>query len=86
MRKPVDAGFKWMNPDGTPTQYFAELIQSMWDRTTTVPVSKNEPANGQFLVYRTSTKGWELQPSTPPSNGEVLIYNSGTGTWEPGSN
>lgn len=86
MRKPVDTGFKWMNPDGTPTQYFAELIQSISDRSLTQPVGKTEPANGQFMVYSTATKSWSLQPSTPPTNGQVLIYNSGTGTWEPGAN
>ncbi|TXH33746.1 MAG: hypothetical protein E6Q98_20850 [Rhodospirillaceae bacterium] len=59
MRKPVDSGFKWMNPDGTPTQYFAELIQSMWDRTLTQPVAVTEPANGDVLTYNGTTKKWE---------------------------
>lgn len=47
-----------MNPDGTPTQYFAELIQSMWDRTLTQPVAKTDPANGQVLKYVSSTGQW----------------------------
>jgi len=47
-----------MNPDGTPTQYFAELIQSMWDRTLTQPVSKTDPTNGQVLKYVSSTGQW----------------------------
>jgi hypothetical protein len=59
MRKPVDSGFKWMNSDGTPTQYFAELIQSMWDRTLTQPVAKTDPANGDVLTYNGTTKQWE---------------------------
>lgn len=59
MRKPIDPGFRWINPDGTPTQYFAELIQSMSERTVTMPVSKADPANGDILTYNGTTKQWE---------------------------
>jgi len=59
MRKPIDPGFRWMNPDGTPTQYFAELIQSMSDRLPTMPVSKTEPTAAQTLKYNATTKQYE---------------------------
>lgn len=59
MRKPIDPGFRWMNADGTPTQYFAELIQSISDRTLTQPVSQTEPTAAQALKYNGTTKKWE---------------------------
>jgi hypothetical protein len=59
MRKPVESDFQWIKPDGKPTQYFLELIQSMSERTVTMPVSKTEPANGDVLTYNGTTKQWE---------------------------
>jgi hypothetical protein len=59
MRKPIDTAFKWINPDGTPTQYFAELIQSMNDRTLTYPVATTEPTAAQALKFNATTKKWE---------------------------
>lgn len=63
MKKPVDSGFKWMNPDGTPTQYFAELIQSLSDNGLGQKVSTTAPTNGQVMVYNATTKLW-----TPGAN------------------
>jgi len=59
MRKPIDPKFIWINPDGTPTQYFAELIQSMSDFLPTMPVSKTEPTAGQSLKFNATTKQYE---------------------------
>lgn len=55
MKKPVDTGFQWIKPDGSPTQYFGELIQSMWNNTPTHPVSVVSPTNGQVLTYNSTT-------------------------------
>lgn len=63
MKKPVDSGFKWINPDGTPTQYFAELIQSLSDNGLGQKVSTTAPTNGQVMVYDATTKLW-----TPGAN------------------
>ena len=86
MKKPVESDFQWIRPDGKPTQYFLELIQSLSKNSMTMPVSVTEPANGQFLVYNSTTKQWSLQPTVAPTNGQVLIYDSGTGTWVAGAN
>lgn len=59
MRKPVEPDFQWIRPDGKPTQYFLELIQSMNERTLTMPVAKTEPTNGDVLTYNGTTKQWE---------------------------
>jgi hypothetical protein len=59
MRKPVEPDFQWIKPDGKPTQYFLELIQSMHERTLTMPVAKTDPANGDVLTYNGTTKQWE---------------------------
>jgi hypothetical protein len=59
MRKPVEPDFQWIKPDGKPTQYFLELIQSMSERTVTMPVAKTEPTNGDVLTYNGTTKQWE---------------------------
>ncbi len=58
MKKAVEPQFQWVNPDGTPTQYFAELIQSLSNNSLTKPVSKTEPTNGQVLKYVSSTGLW----------------------------
>lgn len=55
MKKAVDTSFKWINPDGTPTQYFAELIQSLSKNTLTHPVSVTSPTNGQVLIFNSTT-------------------------------
>lgn len=86
MKKPVESDFQWIKPDGKPTQYFLELIQSLSQNSMTKPVSTTEPTNGQFLAYVSATGRFEITPSTPPTNGQVLIYNSGTGTWVAGTN
>lgn len=54
-KKAVEPQFKWINPDGTPTQYFAELIQDMQSKTLSKPVSKTEPTNNQVLIYLSAT-------------------------------
>lgn len=59
MRKPVEPDFQWIRPDGKPTQYFLELIQSMNERTLTMPVAKTEPTNGDVLTYNGTSKQWE---------------------------
>lgn len=59
MKKGVDSGFKWINSDGTPTQYFAELIQNLSDNGLTMPVSKTAPANGDVLTFNSATNQWE---------------------------
>jgi hypothetical protein len=58
-RKAVEPQFKWINPDGTPTQYFSELIQSISERSLTMPVITTAPANGDVLTFSTTTNKWE---------------------------
>ncbi|ANW00685.1 hypothetical protein [Bradyrhizobium icense] len=59
MKKPVEPDFQWIRPDGKPTQYFLELIQDMHARTHTMSVSKTEPANGEVLIYNSTTRQYE---------------------------
>ena len=59
MKKPVEPDFQWIKPDGKPTQYFLELIQDMHARTLTMPASKTEPANGEVLIYNSTTRQYE---------------------------
>jgi hypothetical protein len=58
MKKPVDTGFKWINPDGTPTQYFAELIQNLSENGLGQKVSTTAPTNGQVLKFVSATGLW----------------------------
>ena len=78
----------WFDPaTGRPTDKFFDWAKSIDERVFRDPVViTSPPANGQFLVFDTSSNQWTLQPATPPANGEVLIYNSGSGTWVPGAN
>lgn len=59
MKKPVDSSFKWINPDGTPTQYFLELIQNLSDNGLTMPMATTAPANGDVLTFNGTTNKWE---------------------------
>lgn len=56
MRKSVEADFQWIKPDGKPTQYFSELIQSLSNNSPTERVSAVSPTNGQVLIYNSTTK------------------------------
>jgi hypothetical protein len=58
MKKTVEPQFKWINPDGTPTQYFAELIQNLSNNSLTMPVATTAPANGNVLTFSTTTNKW----------------------------
>jgi hypothetical protein len=58
MKKAILTDVKWTNPDGTPTQYFSELIQSLSQNSMTKAVSTTEPTNGQVLKYVSSTGLW----------------------------
>ena len=59
MKKPVEPSFKWINPDGTPTQYFAELILNLSRNGLSDTVSTTEPTNGQVLTFNGTTNRWE---------------------------
>lgn len=59
MKKPVEPDFQWIKPDGKPTQYFLELIQNMSENGLTMPVSKTALANGDVLMFSTTTNKWE---------------------------
>lgn len=58
MKKSVEPDFKWINSDGTPTQYFAELIQNMSDNGLRNKVSTTAPTNGQVMIFSTTTGLW----------------------------
>lgn len=58
MKKPVDGGFKWINSDGMPTQYFLELIQSLSRNGLGESVSITAPTDGQVLKYVAATGLW----------------------------
>ena len=58
MKKAVEPQFQWIKADGTPTQYFAELIQSVVKNSLTKPVTTTEPTDGQVLKYVSSTGLW----------------------------
>lgn len=55
MKKGVLTDVAWTKPDGTPTQYFAELVQSLSKNSLTHPVSVTSPTNGQVLIYNSTT-------------------------------
>lgn len=55
MKKSADPTFQWIKPDGTPTQYFNEVIQALIKNSLTKPVSTTDPTNGQVLVYNSTT-------------------------------
>lgn len=59
MKKAVEPSFKWMNADGTPTQYFSELIQNLSANGLSKPVSKTEPTAGQTIKYNAVTGQYE---------------------------
>lgn len=63
MKKAVDSGFKWINPDGTPTQYFFELIQNISDNGLRDRVAATAPTSGQVMVFNATTGLW-----TPGAN------------------
>lgn len=63
MKKAVDPSFKWINPDGTPTQYFAELIQNLSANGLQNKVSVTAPTNGQVMLFNATTGLW-----TPGAN------------------
>jgi hypothetical protein len=58
MKKPVDGSFQWIKPDGTPTQYFLELVQNLSKNGLTEAVSATAPTNGQVLKYVSATGLW----------------------------
>ena len=58
MKKTVESDFQWINSDGTPTQYFFEIVQSLLQNSMTKPVSTTEPTNGQVLKYVSATGQW----------------------------
>lgn len=57
-KKPVDPSLQWIKPDGTPTQYFLEVIQSLNKNGLTEAVSPTAPTNGQVLKYVSATGLW----------------------------
>lgn len=63
MKKAVDSAFQWIKPDGTPTQYFAELIQNLSDNGLRDKVAVTAPTNGQVMVFNATTGLW-----TPGAN------------------
>lgn len=58
MKKAILTDVQWINPDGTPTQYFVELVQSLSRNSMTRAVSATEPTDGQVLKYVSSTGLW----------------------------
>lgn len=63
MKKSVDPSFQWIKADGTPTQYFAELVQNLSDNGLRNKVSVTAPTNGQVMVFNATTGLW-----TPGAN------------------
>ncbi|MBA2690070.1 MAG: hypothetical protein H0U63_04640 [Burkholderiales bacterium] len=63
MKKSVLTDVQWTRPDGTPTQYFAELIQSLDRNGLGDGVSTTAPTNGQVMIYNSTTRLW-----TPGAN------------------
>ena len=59
MKKAVDGKQRWVNPDGTPTLYFLELIQNLSANGLTEPVANIAPVNGEVLTYDGTAKQWE---------------------------
>lgn len=58
MKKPVLTDVVWIKPDGTPTQYFAELIQNISKNGLGEGVAVTAPTNGQVLKYVSATGLW----------------------------
>lgn len=58
-RKAFDPTFKMVNADGTPSQYFNEVMQDIIRRLPTKPVSVTDPTAGQKLTYNATTGQYE---------------------------
>jgi hypothetical protein len=56
--KTVQSDFQWTNADGTPTQYFYELVKEIESRTFKQKVSTTAPTNGQVLTFNSSNGLW----------------------------
>jgi hypothetical protein len=63
MKKAVLTDVQWINPDGTPTQYFAELLQNLSANGLQNKVAVTAPTNGQVMVFNAATGLW-----TPGAN------------------
>jgi hypothetical protein len=49
----------WIDAQGRPTDIFFDLISDMRKNTPTKPVSVTEPANGEVLIYNSTTGQYE---------------------------
>lgn len=58
MKKSVESDFKWINPDGTPTQYFYEIVLNLSKNGLGQPVSAVSPTNNQVLTFKIATGLW----------------------------
>jgi hypothetical protein len=63
VKKSVESDFQWIKSDGTPTQYFFELILNMQRNGLADGVSTVAPTNNQVMIYNATTKLW-----TPGAN------------------
>ena len=71
---------------GRPTDIFFDWAKSIDERVLRQPISIGDPANGQFLVYSTSSGNWSLQPTVAQANNQVLIWDNTSGVWKAGAN
>jgi len=83
----------WFDEQGRPTDIFYDYVKDLERRSLGQPVSVTDAADGQVLIFNSTTgiyaPGYALnKPISPtlPTNTQVLIYNSGTGLYTPGAN
>lgn len=55
MKKPFNNNVRWIKDDGTPTDYFRDLVQNLSQNGLTERVSAVSPTNGQVLVFNSTT-------------------------------
>lgn len=59
MKKPIDGNLQWVTPDGKPTLYFLEVMQSLNKHCFNQPVSATDaPANGETPLYDATAGVW----------------------------
>lgn len=63
MKKSVEAEYQWIKADGKPTQYFYEVVKSLYDNGLSQKVSATSPTNGQVMLFNSTTGLW-----TPGAN------------------
>lgn len=59
MKKAFSNNLQWIKPDGFPTDYFRDLIQSLSTNGLRDPVAVTAPTNGQVMIFDATSGLWK---------------------------